>query len=275
MERRRLLVVTGASVLVVPRALSAQGTGKVPVVGILNTASATAGTWNPVLRSGLRQLGYVEDRTIFLAFRHANGRPEPLPRLAAELIQLNVDVLLAVGPAAVRAAKDAGSSIPIIAIDLESDPVRRGFIRSFARPGGNIAELFLDLPSLTSKWLELLKETVPGLARVLVLWDPTTGPYQADALRVVAGELGLELQVVEMFTQFRRGRGLLAYGPDQARFLRPLATYVDKILRSTKPVDLPVELPDQFKLVVNLSTAKALGLTIPQSVLLRADQVIE
>jgi putative tryptophan/tyrosine transport system substrate-binding protein len=198
MERRRFVVVTGASVLVVPRALSAQGTGKVPVVGILNTASAAAGTWNPVLRSGLRQLGYVEDRTIILAFRHANGRPEALPRLAAELIQLNVDVLLAVGPAAVRAAKDAGSSIPIIAIELESDPVRRGFIRSFARPGGNITGLFLDLPSLTSKWLELLKETVPGLARVLVLWDPTTGPYQADALRVVAGELGLELQVVEM-----------------------------------------------------------------------------
>jgi putative ABC transport system substrate-binding protein len=153
----------------------------------------------------LRDLGYVEGYTIALEFRFAEGRPEVLPRLAAELVHRPVDVLVAVGPVAVSAAREATGTIPIVAVDLESDPVQRGWIRSFARPGGNITGLFMDLPGLTGKWLELLQEAVPGLARVAVLWDPTTGPDQANALRTAAGRLGVAIHLVEIRDPERYG----------------------------------------------------------------------
>jgi putative ABC transport system substrate-binding protein len=153
----------------------------------------------------LRDLGYVEGHTIALEYRFAEGRPELLPRLAAELVRRPVDVLVAVGPAAVSAAREATGTIPIVAVDLESDPVQRGWVRSFARPEGNLTGLFMDLPGLTGKWLELLHEVVPGLTRVAVLWDPTTGPHQADALRTAAGRLGVAIHLVEIRDPERYG----------------------------------------------------------------------
>lgn len=340
---RMLVKVTLATalallLLAVPPGARAQRTGKMPLVGVLITFHATPGhlgplgpelprnTTVPALRLGLRDLGYVEGQTIALEFRFADGRPEVLPRLAAELVHLHVDVLVASGPAAVSAARDAAGAIPVVAIDLESDPVQSGLVRSFARPGGNITGLFMDLPGLAGKWLELLREAVPGLARVAVLWDPTTGPHQVDALRTAAGRLGVAIHLVEirdperygpllttamearpgalvqpssplmgaryakqiadftvqnhlpaisLFTSFAEAGGLMAYGPDLVQFFGRLAVYVDKILRGAKPADLPVEQPTTFELVINLKTAKILGLTIPPTLLFRADKVIQ
>jgi putative ABC transport system substrate-binding protein len=196
--------------LAVPPGAQAQQTGKMPLVGVLHTFHATPShlgplgpelprnTTVPALRLGLRDLGYVEGYTIALEFRFADWRPEVLPRLAAELVHLHVDVLVAIGPAAVSAAREAAGAIPVVAIDLESDPVQRGWVRSYARPGENITGLFMDLPGLTGKWLELLREAVPGLARVAVLWDPMTGPNQVDALRTAARRLGVDIHLVEI-----------------------------------------------------------------------------
>jgi putative ABC transport system substrate-binding protein len=325
--------------LAVPPGAHAQQTGKLPVVGVLNTFHATPGhlgplgpelprhTTVPALRLGLRELGYVEGHTIALEFRFAEGRPEVLPQLAAELVHRRVDVLVANGPAAVSAAREAAGAIPIVAIDLESDPVQQGWVRSIAQPGGNITGLFMDLPSLTGKWLELLKEAVPGLARVAVLWDPTTGPHQANALRGAAGRLGVAIHLVEIddperygpllttamearpgalvqlssplvaapryakqiaaftvqhqlpaispFKAFAEAGGLMAYGPDLTQFFGRVAVYVDKLLRGAKPGELPVEQPRKFELVINLKAAKALGITIPPSLLLLADEVLQ
>jgi putative ABC transport system substrate-binding protein len=324
--------------LAVPPGAQAQRTGKMPLVGVLHTFHATPGHLGPLglelprnttvtaLRLGLRDLGYVEGHTIALEFRFADGRPEVLPRLAAELVHLHVDVLVAIGPAAVSAAREAAGAIPVVAIDLESDPVQRGWVRSFARPGGNITGLFMDLPGLTGKWLELLREAVPGLARVAVLWDPTTGPHQVDALRTAAHRLGVEIHLVEirdperygpllstamearpgalvqlssplvsgpyvkqiadftvqhhlpaisLFKSFAEAGGLMAYGPNLVQFFGRLAVYVDKILRGAKPAELPVEQPTKFDLVLNLKTAQALGITLPPSLLVLADEVIQ
>jgi ABC-type uncharacterized transport system substrate-binding protein len=203
--------------LAVPPGAQAQRTGKMPLVGVLHTFHATPGhlgplapelprnTTVPALRLGLRELGYVEGHSIALEFRFADGRPEVLPRLVADLVHLHVDVLVAIGPATVSAAREAAGAIPVVAIDLESDPVQQGWVRSYARPGGNITGLFMDLPGLTGKWLELLREAVPGLARVAVLWDPTTGPHQVDALRTAAGRLGVDIHLVEIRDPERYG----------------------------------------------------------------------
>ena len=181
-----------------------------PVVGVLITFHATPSHLGPLgpelprnlsvpaLRLGLRDLGYLEGHTIALEFRFAEGRLEVLPQLAAEIVHRHVDVLVAIGPAAVRAAHAATGAIPIVAIDLESDPVQSGWVHSFAHPGGNLTGLFMDLPSVTGKWLELLQEAVPGLARVAVLWDPTTGPHQVNALRSAAGRLGMDIHLVRL-----------------------------------------------------------------------------
>ena len=215
--------------------------------------------------------------------------------------------------------------IPIVALDLESDPVQAGFVRSLAQPGGNITGCFLDQPGLTGKWLELIGEAVPGARRIAVLADMTTGPWQLAAIKAAAEKLRIELQVLEirrseeldhaleaglksgsralvqlsspifdslllakqiadfsvknrlpaisLFRRFAEAGGLMSYGPNQP--VKRLAVYIDKILKGAKPADLPIEQPTKFDFVINLKTAKTIGLTLPQSLIVRADQVIQ
>ena len=314
MERRTFLGVISGGLLAGPLAAEAQAVKSVPVVGVLNSGVARS-TSVEALRRNLRQMGYVEGQTIALEVRFAGGRSEPLPALAVELTRRKVDVLVAIGPAALKAASVATSDIPIVTIDLESDPVQSGFVRTFARPGGNVTGLFLDLPSLTGKWLELINEVAPPIRRIAVVWDTAAGPWQLAApkgrrpedrhgspglgndrpqrsqqgtrgggkgrivkeseARVAKFAVKHRLPTTSMFRSFAMAGGLLAYGPHRQEYDQGLASYVDRILKGAKPGDLPVEQPIKFELVINLKTAKALGLTIPPALLQRADQVIE
>jgi putative ABC transport system substrate-binding protein len=277
-------------------------------------------------RDGLLGAGYREPDNIELIPRAANSDPARIAALAAELAERKVDVILAVSPAAVRASQAASATIPIVALDLESDPVASGLIKSLSRPGGQVTGMFLDFPEFGKKWLELLKETMPGLTKVAVLWDPATGSVQktsveiagealhvklevlevrgaanlddsfrtasekrADAVlmlsspvfgsnpeRIAGLTLGLRLPAVTLFPEFARAGGLMSYGVDPMdNFRKEGATLVAKVLRGAKPAELPAELPTKFVLVINLKTARNLGITFPPSILVRADEVIE
>ena len=324
MDRRTLIGVLGAGLLAAPRPASAQPAAKVPVVGVLHSGPARPRSLDGT-REGLRELGYAEGRTIVLEVRRSAGRPEGLPALAADLVQRKVDIVLAIGPAALRAASEATRAIPIVAYDLETDPVQSGFAQSLARPGGNVTGLFLDLPALAGKWLELIREARPGVRRIAVLWDPTTGGQQLAAAKAAAQELGMEIDVLEARTsedlektlrsgarkkpgalvqlssplfeihqrqfadfalrhrlaaisissRFTDAGGLMAYGPIRPAYGHRLAAYIDKILRGAKPGDLPIEQASKFELVINLKTARAIGLALPPGLLARADQVIQ
>ena len=314
---------------VVPAALPAVA-GQQPAkarVGVLRPAPD-----NPVFRrdfegfrQALREGGYVEGTNLALEYRVRPGNPGELQALAEELVRLKVHVILAIATAGLNATAKATTSVPIVAADLETDPLAAGYVATLARPGGNITGVFLDFPELSGKWLELLKEAVPRLTRVAVLWDPATAPTQPKAAEVAARSLRLRLQPLEArtpgdfegafraagkeragamlvlsspvfnsarkhladlaskrrlpaimpFPGFAEDGGLMAYGPDLLGMYRQAGAIVVKVLKGTPPGDIPVDRPTRFQFVVNLKTARALGLTIPPSVLVRADQVIQ
>jgi putative tryptophan/tyrosine transport system substrate-binding protein len=320
----------GGCIVVAPLAAGAQPAGKVARVGYLSVNLAAAPpNLHEAFRQGLRDLGYVEGRNVVIEYRDAGGKPERLPTLAAELVALKVDVIMAGSTPNALAAKQATTTIPIVFLS-GGDPVRDGLVSSLARPGANMTGLSSLTPERIGKCLELLQQGVPGVSRIAVLWQPGalgertekdtlteaetaaralgvqlkivearrpadideafarmvraranalavlgTAMFAAERGRVVALAAKNRLPAVYTFRDFVDAGGLMSYGHSQADLNRRAATYVDKILKGAKPADLPVEQPTKFELVINRTTAKTIGLTIPQSVLGRADQIIE
>jgi putative tryptophan/tyrosine transport system substrate-binding protein len=326
MHRRAFIGAVTGGLLAAPLAAKAQQVGKVPRIGFLFSGDSGPAREVDTFRQGLRDLGYVEGQNIAIEYRFAGGQVERLPELAAELVRLKLDVIVAPYTPPALAAKRATSTIPIV-FAVVADAVGAGLIANFARPGRNITGLTSSSAELGGKRLELLKQVVPKASRVAVLYNPAdrSNVLVLKQLQEPAPTLGLILQPLEvreprefegaflamtrerahaMFgtpgvltfehrkvlvdlaakrripamwghRQFVDAGGLMSYAVNVYDQIRQTAVYVDKILKGAKPADLPVEQPTQFELVINLKTAKALGLTIPPSLLQRADQVIE
>jgi len=324
----RLLVVLIVFAVCIPA--EAQQPAKVPRIGYLSPFDAAReSARSEAIRQRLRELGYIEGQNIAIEYRYAEGKNDPLPGLAAELVRLKVDVILVAGDLAVQAAKKATKTIPIIMIGPGSDPVEAGFVESLARPGANVTGITNLYRELGGKRLELLKEAIPKLARVAVLYNPanrgtvqevkeilpveartlkialqpwevrdtagfetvfaTLSKQRPDGLYVPAGgslingnldrigSLALKSRLPSMYYNsiaVETG-GLMSYGPHLAESYRRVAYFVEKILKGAKAAELPVEQPTKFELVINLKTAKQIGLTIPPNVLARADKVIK
>jgi len=326
-----IIVILMLGILTVPPAADAQRSGMSPHVGFLTPSRCPtdpAAAERPgagAFLEGLRERGYVVGKTLIMTCRVSDGTADQVRALAVELVHLKVDMIFAVSSAAVRAAKSATDLIPIVAVDLETDPVVSGVAASLARPGGNITGVFLDLPELNGKRLELLKEALPSLSRVSVLWDDSMDPTPLRAAEGAARAVGVQLHIarvqgpddfdaafglairerseavmviqsplttmyakrivdlavenrlptIGMFPEFVKDGGLMSYGPNIAHLFRRTATFVDKIVKGAKPGDIPIERPMRFYLGINLKTAKALGLTLPPTLLFQADEVIQ
>jgi len=301
---------------------------KIPRIGFLVPSSPSASSSRiAAFRQGLRELGYVEGKNIVIEYRYAEGKQDLQTDLAAELVRLKVDLIVTSSTPGVLAVKKTSSTVPIVFATISDDPVASGLVASLARPGGNITGLTLLGPELGGKRLELLKEAVPNVTRVALLWNSANPSHglQSKETHAAAQAMGLQLQSLEVRSsrefdsafetalreraqalitlpeplfnthlkrivefaaknrlpamyavpEFADTGGLMAYGPSYPDLYRRAATYVDKILKGAKPADLPVEQPTKIEFIINLKTAKQIGLTIPPNVLVRADKVIK
>jgi putative ABC transport system substrate-binding protein len=324
-RRREFITLLGGVAAAWPLVARAQQAGKLLTIGMLGSTPAAFSPWLAALLQRLRELGWIENRTMAIEYRWTEGHNERYAQLADELVRLKVDVIVALGSPAIVAAKQVTAVIPIV-FPLASDPVGDGLVASLARPGGNITGLSNEQPDLAGKRLEILRELVPGLTRLGYIANVNNPTAMGIVREVEAAAAKLALQVMPLdikraedvapAIETLKGRaqalyvvgdpliaanqiqintlalaarlptmhgsrsyiasgGLLTYGPNYSDLFRRAGDYVDKILKGAKPADIPVELPTRIELMVNLKTAKAIGLTIPESFLLRADEVIE
>jgi putative ABC transport system substrate-binding protein len=314
----------GLAALVAAQGLQAQTPRPTRKLGYLHPRTITP--THPtlaVLRVQWQKLGYVDGETVLL--RSADDDLSRVPALLDEMVAQGVGAVIVVGGAAVRAASRATKTLPIVAIDLETDPVRARYAASFARPGGNVTGLFLDQPSLAGKWIDLLREAAPQTQRLAIVWDASTGTDQLEVARTVCRARGFEAVVLELGTirdldqslrvlagrprtgivhltspgfslmaepfaaaarkhrlpaisflkVYARSGVLMTYGPHQGEYFVRAVLLADKILKGARPGEVAIEGPDRFELAINMATARAMGLSIPQTLLLRADEVIE